>query len=96
MIKIKKNKVKSKKGSIKVRLLVIPIIVIILSIFAIGAVSSLMVRNSLISQMKENGEFLLKQFSSRIEDNTNSLDVINDSIENDIINASKVIEGEGD
>ncbi|WP_130806036.1 methyl-accepting chemotaxis protein [Senegalia massiliensis] len=91
MLKIKKRKTKIKKSSIRTSLLVIPIIVIIISIVTIGAISSYMIRKSSISQMEENGKFLLNQFVSRIENNANSLEVINESIENDIRKATKTM-----
>lgn len=81
----------SKKTSIQVRLLIIPILVVIISVGAIAAISSLMTRSSLIHQMKDNGHFTLEEVVSRTENNTNSLKAINDAIENNIINANKTM-----
>lgn len=82
---------KNKKTSIKVQLLIIPVIVMIASIVATGAISSYMMKNSMIHQMQDDGEFLLEQFVQRLENNSTSLDLINTSIENDIRKAAKSV-----
>lgn len=85
-----------KRKSIQTKLLIIPLLVVILSVGTIGAISSYMTKKSLIHQMKDDGQFLLEQMVSRMENNTNSLKAINDSIENNIINANKTMAREYD
>ncbi|NLB20910.1 MAG: hypothetical protein GX829_08860, partial [Clostridium sp.] len=82
---------KSRRTSILVRLLIVPLIVVILSVGAIGAISSLMTRSSLIDQMKLDGEFLLTQFVSTMENNHNSLEAMNYFVEDNIKNANKTM-----
>lgn len=93
----KVKKVRSvNKSSIKVKLLIIPIMVVIISIIAIGGISNKISRESLIDEMRKNGEIVLKEFVRRIDDNSTSLKTINNSIENDIKNVSKLVFTMGD
>ncbi|OLS03248.1 methyl-accepting chemotaxis protein [Tissierella creatinophila] len=91
-----KNKVKFNKSSIKIKLLIIPIILVIISIVTISMISNYMSKNSLLDQMNKNGEFVLREVVGRIEDNSKSLEVINNSLENDIIQATKSMRRLGD
>lgn len=86
------NKLRFNKNSIRVRLLIIPIIVVVLSVVAIGLISTASSKKALLDEMASNGEFTLREFIARIEDNTASLGVINNSIENDIRKAVKVVQ----
>lgn len=79
-----KNKAKLNKSSIKMKLLIIPIILVIISIVTIGFISNYISKNSLLDQMSKNGEFVLEEVVGRIEDNSKSIGVINNSLENDI------------
>lgn len=78
---LKKPEDKAKKGSIRIRLLIIPIVVVILVISGIGIISSYNTRESLFSEMERNGQVMLEEFTNRLEDNLKSLEVINNSIE---------------
>lgn len=90
---IKSNKDKTKMKSIKTRLLIIPIGVVVLSIVVIGIISNYIAKDSLIQEMNKNGEFISKQFIDRIEDNLNSLNIVNNSIENDIRKVTNSLRG---
>lgn len=85
---------KRKQGynSIKVRLLVVPIIVVILTITGIGVISSYNTREGLLNEMNSNGHFILEEFIHRLEDNSRSLDIINNSLEEDIRAAARSVE----
>ena len=83
------QKLGNKKGSIKVKLLIIPLLVVAIAITTISTVSSRMAKKSLTSQMAETGEFLLEQSVSKMENNSNSLAIINGSIEDDIRKATR-------
>lgn len=72
---------KINKNSIKVKLLVIPLIVVVLVITGIGIISSLNAKQSLIDEMARNGQFVLKEVINRMEDNSKSLETINYLIE---------------
>ncbi|MFC4709218.1 methyl-accepting chemotaxis protein [Enterococcus eurekensis] len=91
-MKNKSNKQRFNKNSIKVRLLIIPIIVVVLSVVAIGLISTTSSKKALLSEMASNGEFILREFIERMEDNAYSLAVINNDIEEDIRKAAKLIE----
>lgn len=73
------------------KLLVIPLLVVAIAITAISSVSSRMSKKSLTNQMADTGEFLLEQSVSKMENNSNSLAIINKAIENDIRKATKTM-----
>jgi len=92
----KKTKVKqSSKGllkkSIKFRLTVIPIILIIVSVTVMCILSSISTKNSLLSEMRKNGNFMLEQFVQRINNNSISIETINSMIEDEIRKASYAV-----
>src|SRR5690554_6490516 len=72
------------RKSIKVKLLLIPIVVVIFAVVGIGLVSTSNTSKSLLNEMSRNGQFILEELVKRIEDNSRSLDVINYTIEEDI------------
>ena len=73
-------------------MLIIPIIVVVLSVVAIGLISTTSSKKALLSEMASNGEFILREVMERMEDNAYSLAVINNDIEEDIRKAAKLIE----
>ena len=73
-----------KKTSIKVKLIIIPLVVVLLVISGIGAISSYFTRESLLSEMKLNGLATSEKFIDRLEDNENSLAIINTMLEDKI------------
>ena len=90
-MKISKKQEKSRrfnKNSIKVKLLLIPMTLVIITILAISIISSSMTKRSLTNQMKDTGEFLLHQAVDKLENNSNSLEVINNGIEENIKKAT--------
>lgn len=94
-----KGKNKVRKKSIRTRLLTIPVALVIISI--IGIVISVGIRtdSSMKTQMREETEFLLTNVVERLADNSNSIETINNSIENEIrhiANSIKSLEGEID
>lgn len=91
-MKNKSNKQRFNKNSIKVRLLIIPIIVVVLSVVAIGLISTTSSKKALLSEMASNGEFILREFIERMEDNAYSLAVINNDIEEDIRKAANMVQ----
>jgi methyl-accepting chemotaxis protein len=91
-LKNKSNKQRFNKNSIKVRLLIIPIIVVVLSVVAIGLISTTSSKKALLSEMASNGEFILREFIERMEDNADSLAVINNDIEEDIRKAANMVQ----
>ena len=91
-MKNKSNKQRFNKNSIKVRLLIIPIIVVVLSVVAIGLISTTSSKKALLSEMASNGEFILREVMEWMEDNAYSLAVINNDIEEDIRKAANMVQ----
>ncbi|QNO16002.1 methyl-accepting chemotaxis protein [Alkalicella caledoniensis] len=75
--------------SIKVRLLVIPLMVVVVALAGIAVVSSYSTKESFFEEMANNGNFILREFISRLEDNSRSLDVINSTVEDQVRAAAK-------
>ncbi|MBZ2174832.1 hypothetical protein K8M07_06170 [Schnuerera sp. xch1] len=84
-----KNKVQT--SSIRTKLFIIPIIVITLVMVVIAITSTINTKNSLFDEMDRNGEIILRETVSRLSDNTTSLKIINNAIEEDIMVAAKSI-----
>ena len=91
-----KGIVKNKKGSIKTKLIVIPLIVVFIVITTIGVFSSYFLRTSLINEMEYNGVYLAERFIANIEDNYRSLEIINNFLDNKIKSAAKMVIGSED
>ncbi|OWZ83339.1 methyl-accepting chemotaxis protein [Natranaerobius trueperi] len=77
------------KSSIKLKLIIIPLLITFVAIAGIGGVSSYYIRESLFEQMRENGFELSHRIISQMEDNEESINVINDMIEDTIRTASR-------
>lgn len=90
------QKSKFNKSSIKIKLLILPITLVIVSILAIGIISNYISKNSLLKQMAEDGEFTLSNIAGRIQNNTSSLETINMSLENDIRQVANTVKRLGD
>lgn len=82
MFKNRSKKINLK--SIKVRLLIIPLIVILFAIAGIGTISSYITRQSLLDEMSANGRYIVNNFLGRMQDNANSLRVVTDNAEDRI------------
>lgn len=88
---MKKGKIGIEKGSIKVTLLVIPLMVVTLAIVTIALISTYTSKESLINEMSRNGHLISEEFVNRLEDNSRSLELINNSIEDEIRKAAKIL-----
>ena len=88
----KGSRLKFNKDSIRTKLLVIPILVVIFSVIVIGLISTNSTKKALLEEMASNGELVLRSIVERMEDNEASLEVINDSIEKDIKKLVNIIE----
>lgn len=73
-------------------MLIIPIIVVVLSVVAIGLISTTSSKKALLSEMASNSEFILRECIERMEDNAYSLAVINNDIEEDIRKAANMVQ----
>lgn len=63
---------KKKSDSIRFKLLVIPLFCVFLGIFAIGLISSYLIRNSLLDQLKDHGFTTSQRFVTQLENNANA------------------------
>ena len=80
-----------RRGTIKVKLIVIPLIMVLIAIVTIGVISSILIRNSLLNEMESNGYILSDKFVSRMEDNADSIEVINHMLDDKIRTAAKTV-----
>ncbi len=84
-------KKKNKIGSIKTKLIVIPLIVVLLVIAAIGFVSATFAKRSLLEEMEESGLSSTIDFIDRLEDNTNALETMNTMLNDKIRSSAKMV-----
>lgn len=78
--------------SVKMRLLIIPLLITFLGISVIGGLSSYFTRQSLLYEMEENGFFVSEQIIERIADNSAALVAINKILDEKIMSiANEVI-----
>ncbi len=89
-MELKQRKSDVRKGTIKTRLVVVPLLVVIIVVSAISAASSWFSRESLLNQMEENGYYTASQFISRVEDNIDSLETMNLLLEEKILTAARM------
>lgn len=90
-MKTKSSKKITNKNSIRVKLLIIPMLVVMMTLSVIAIISTYNTEKSIFDEMSRNGQIILEEFINRLEDNSRSLDVINDSIENEIRIAAKAV-----
>lgn len=88
-----RNNLIAKKKSIKMRLLIIPLICVLAGILFIGAISSYLTRDSLLAEMRENGFSSSQRFVDRIEDNTEAVKTMNEMLESQIRSVGNIIIG---
>ena len=95
-MKAKWTKKSINRSTIKTRLLIVPITVVILTILLIGGISTYNTRQSILDEMDRNGQFILEEFVNRLGDNSKSLEVINGTIEEEIRSAARSVASLGD
>jgi len=76
--------IKNTNYSIKVRLIVLPLLIVLIAISGIGVASSLLIKNSLLNQMRVEGLELSHQAATQLEVATISLNTIHNMVENNI------------
>lgn len=86
----KMNK-KKKQGSIKTKLIVLPLIIILLGVIIMGGVTTYISRKNLIDEMKSSGLATMHQLESRVIDNQRALDQINNNLEEKIYMTGRLI-----
>lgn len=76
-----KESKKTRQGSIKTMIFVIPLIIVLVGEILIGAISTYIMRESILNEMRRNGFIILQQVIDRIKDSHKSLASLNDSME---------------
>lgn len=80
-----------KNGSLRGKLIFIPLILIFLGVIGIGLMSSLISKKSMIKEMENSGIYSSKRFIERITDNTETLKIVNTEMEGKIHAANRVV-----
>lgn len=75
----------------KTKLIFIPLIVALISILSVSSATFYISKTSLLKQMNEDGINLVKQVANQLSDNHNSLETINEMLEDKIRVASNVL-----
>ncbi|WP_050739177.1 methyl-accepting chemotaxis protein [Acetobacterium bakii] len=88
-----KNGRNVKWRSIKVRLLIIPLVCVLIGVLVIGGLSSYLTRESLLNEMRESGFSASQQFVERLADNSEALSTVNDMLETQIRSMSNIVIG---
>ncbi len=84
------TKKRTRKNSIKLQLITLPLLVVFIAITIIGAVSSWSIRESLLKQTKDDGLLLANKVVSQVVNNSLSLNTINTMLEEKIRTAAKI------
>ena len=82
--------------SINIRLLIIPLACVLAGVLIIGGISSFLTRQSLMTEMEENGFSTSQRFVDRLEDNADALNTVNDMLETQIRSIAKIVIGNRD
>lgn len=80
-----------KRKSIKVQLIIIPLVVVLITITGVGILSSYFMRESLLSEMEQNGFYASERFIANLKDNSRSLEIINTMLEDKIRSAGNSV-----
>lgn len=73
-----------KRGTIKVKLIIIPLMVVLTVLIGIGVISSYFMKESLLNEMRQNGFFLSERIVGNLQDNSRSLETIDNMLEDKI------------
>jgi len=80
-----------RKGSIKAKLVLLPLLIVFISISGIAVISSHLLRRSLLEQMRVASTKFANQITKEIEVNTDSLSIVNKLIEEKIVETANII-----
>ena len=79
------------KGSIRFKLIVLPLILVFIAISVLGVSTSILVRDNLIEAKRDSGFELIHQIKDRVSDNNESIENINKMMEDNMRIASAEI-----
>ena len=82
---------KSKKGSIRTKILLYPLLAVFIGIVIIGFVSTYFTRQALLNEMETQGLLTSERMVNRISDNKLALDTVNDMLEDKIRSVANTI-----
>ena len=85
------KKFEIKNTSIKIKLILMPLILVLIGVTAITAISSVLTKNSLLNEMKHNGFQQSEEFLKRMDENNTSLEIINNMLDERIRAAGNII-----
>lgn len=88
---IQNEKKEVKKKTIRTKLLIVPITLVVLSIIAIIASVTYETNAGMRKQMREDSEFLLENVVSRLNDNDDSIEFIEDIVDTRILESLETI-----
>ncbi|QUH24981.1 methyl-accepting chemotaxis protein [Serpentinicella alkaliphila] len=88
---MKKNNLQEKKGSIKFKLIILPLIIVLVAISINGAISSYLTRTSLLDQIQGNGIELATYATEKIQNSHLALQTISHLVENNIRSVGRVV-----
>lgn len=80
-----------KRGSIKFKLVLLPLLIVLIAISGIGSISSYLLRKSLLDQMHDHSMEYVNQVTKEIEVNSTSLAIVNKLIEDKIRETANII-----
>ncbi|MEA4806420.1 hypothetical protein, partial [Acetobacterium wieringae] len=83
-----------KTDSIRFKLLIMPLFCVFLGIFAIGLISSYLIRNSLLDQLKDHGYTTSQRFVTQLENNANAIEALTEATAGATSQESKEIKDE--
>lgn len=82
---------RDKRGTIKIKLIVIPLVVVLIVVASIGIFSSYFLRQSLLNEMERNGFYTSERIIANMEGNNGALGIINTLLEDKIKSAGKMV-----
>lgn len=85
------SKNSASKGSIKRKLTVIPLILVFVAISTLGVTSYFIIRDSLMRQVEVAGYQLAEQVASAIQHNNQSLELMNNMLEDRLRVAGRIV-----
>lgn len=88
---MQKAKNDNKKGSIRTKLLIIPLLILIIGIGSISFISSFYMQQSLLSQMQKNGYSISQLIDSHLQDNLEALNKVNQMLGDKIISTGNIV-----
>lgn len=85
------EKSKGRSMSVRVRLMIVPLIVVLIGILAITIISSYFTRSSIMDEMRIDGINMSIQLVERLEENDKSVRMIENMLDESIISSAKTI-----